>query len=57
MGPGVLVCVSADRGSAWVTMGGSLVKVNSEQLRKATDEEYVGAEIIKVLGQDAREHL
>jgi len=57
MGPGVLVCVSADRGSAWVTMRGSLMKVNSEQLRRATDEEYVGAEIIRVLGQDAREHL
>ena len=38
-------------------MRGVLVKCNADRVRIATDEEWLGAEIMKVLSQDARNHL
>ena len=57
VGPGLMVCVNSRASSIWVSMRGVLVKCNADCVRIATDEEWLGAEIIKVLSQDARNHL
>ena len=56
VGPGLVVCVNGKASSIWVSMRGVLVKCNADRVRIATDEEWLGAEIIKVLSQDARNH-
>ena len=57
VGPGLVVCVNSRASSVWVSMRGILVKCNADRVRIATDEEWMGAEIIKVLSQDARNQL
>ena len=48
-GPGVVVAVSPTRTSFWISMRGCLLKCSSEQVRKATDAEWPGAELSKTL--------
>ena len=43
-GPGVIVLPTA--GGAWINMRGSLWRVANEQMRGATNEESLGAEIV-----------
>ena len=43
-GPGVIVLPTA--GGAWVRMRGSLWRVANEQMRNATNEESMGAELV-----------
>ena len=51
-GPGVVVAVSPTRTSFWISMRGCLLKCSSEQVRKATDAEWLGAELSKTLATD-----
>ena len=57
VGPGVVVCVNAQGTSAWISMRGVLVKTNMDRIRIATDSEWLGAELIKILSADAKAHL
>ena len=57
IGPGLVVCVNSAGSSIWVSMRGVLVKCNVERVRLATDSEWLGAELIKVLSADAKQHL
>ena len=41
-GPGVVVAISPTGTSFWIHMRGSLLKCSGEQVRKATDSEYLG---------------
>ena len=56
-GPGTVVCVSATRNSVWVAMKAALMKCSAEQVRPATDEEYLGSEISKLLGREMLERV
>ena len=44
-------------GGAWVDMRGSLWRVSSEQMRKATNEEALGAELVNSFCDDLRRDL
>ena len=54
-GPGVVVAVSPTRTSFWISMRGCLLKCPSEQVRKGTDAEWLGAELSRTLARAARE--
>ena len=47
VGPGVVVCVNQAKTSAWISMRGVVVKCSMDRIRRATDEEWLGAELIK----------
>ena len=51
-GPGVVVAVSLTRTSFWISMRGCLLKCSSEQVRKATDAEWLDAELSKTLATE-----
>ena len=51
-GPGVVVAVSPTRTSFWISMRGCLLKCSSEQVRKANDAEWLGAELSKTLATE-----
>ena len=51
-GPGVIVLPTS--GGAWVNMRGSLWRVSNEQMRGATNEESLGAEIVNRFLGDMR---
>ena len=51
-GPGVVVAVSPTKTSFWVSMRGCLLKCWSEQVRKATDAEWLGAELSRTLATE-----
>ena len=51
-GPGVVVAVSPTRTSFLISMRGCLLKCSSEQVRKATDAEWFGAELSKTLATE-----
>ena len=57
VGPGVVVCINPQYTSAWVSMRGVVVKCSIDRVRRATDEEWLGAELIRVLSQDALQHV
>ena len=57
VGPGLVVCINENGTSVWVSMRGVLVKCNVDRVRLATDSEFLGAELIKILSADAREHI
>ena len=48
----MVVAISDTRTSFWIHMRGSLLKCSGEQVRKATDSEYLGTELAKVLSQE-----
>ena len=52
IGPGVVVAVSPTKTSFWISMRGCLLKCSSEQVRKATDVEWLGAELSKTLATE-----
>ena len=52
IGPGVVVAVSPTKTSFWISMRGCLLKCSSEQVRKATDAEWFGAELSKTLATE-----
>ena len=54
-GPGVVVAVSPTRTSFWISMRGCLFKCSSQQVRKATDAEWLGAELSKTLAMKSRQ--
>ena len=51
-GPGVVVAVSPTKTSFWISMRGCFLKCSSEQVRKATDAEWLGAELSKTLATE-----
>ena len=51
-GPGVVVAVSPTRTSFWISMSGCLLKCSGEQVRKATDAEWLGAELSRTLATE-----
>ena len=51
-GPGVVVAVSPTRASFWISTRGCLLKCSGEQVRKATDAEWLGAELSRALVTD-----
>ena len=51
-GPGVVVAVPPTQTSFWISMRGCLLKCSSEQVRKATDAEWPGAELSKTLATE-----
>ena len=51
-GPGVVVALSPTRTSFWISMLGCLLKCSSEQVRKATDAEWLGAELSETLATE-----
>ena len=51
-GPGVVVAVSPTRTSFWISLRGCLLNCSSEQVRKATDAEWLGAELSKTLATE-----
>ncbi|CAJ1392757.1 unnamed protein product [Effrenium voratum] len=56
-GPGVVVAISENNRSLWVSLRGYLLKVSKEHLRHATSEESLGVELIKVLSAEMSEGL
>lgn len=57
VGAGVVVCINPTIASVWVTMRGALLKCCSEPVREATDEEWSGAEVAKLVSREALAHL
>ena len=57
VGPGVVVCVNQQRTSAWVSMRGVVVKCSFDRIRRATDEEWLGAKLVKIFSNDALERM
>eukprot|EP00973_Karenia_brevis_P075430 10476439-Karenia_brevis.AAC.1 len=55
VGPGIAVCINSNHSSIWVSMRGVLVKSNVERVRPATDEEWIGSEITRILSADAKQ--
>ena len=53
VGPGMVVCVNEKNTSAYISMRGVVVKTNTDRMRLATDHEYHGAELIKLLSKDS----
>ena len=51
-GPGTIVAQHSNGRSLWVSLRGYLVKASKEQIRHATSEESLGAELVKNLSQD-----
>ena len=51
-GPGVVIVISQTRTSFWIHMRGAMLKCSGEQVRKATDSEYLGTELAEVLSQE-----
>ena len=51
-GPGVVVAASSTKTSFWISMRGCLFKCSSEQVRKATDAEWLGAEWSRTLATE-----
>ena len=56
-GPRVVVAESSNGRSLWVSLRGYLIKSAREQVRQATTEEHLGAELIKVISQEMLESL
>ena len=56
-GPGVLVALSSNGRSAWVSLRGYLVKASREQVRSATSEESLGAELVQELSKAMLEEI
>ena len=52
VGPGVLIAEDTGGRSCWVSMRGRLWKVSREQIRPATPEEELGAELIAELSRE-----
>ena len=57
IGPGIVVAESENQRSLWISVRGYLVKASREQVRRATSEESLGAELIKVLSNELLEGL
>ena len=57
VGPGIVICISPQKTSVWVSMRGVVVKCSMDRVRRATDEEWLGAELIRVLSKDALQHM
>ena len=57
VGPGLVIAINAPQSSVWVSMRGVIVKCNIERVRPATDQECLGAEIIRVLSTEAKATL
>ena len=51
-GPGVVVAVSPTKTSFWISMRGCLLKCSSEQVRKATDAEWLGTGLSRTLATE-----
>ena len=54
-GPGTLIALKDN--SAWISMRGYLIKASIGQVRKATSEEHLGAELVKHLSEQMLEDL
>ena len=50
-----MVAVSPTRTSFWISMRGCLLKCSREQVRKATDAEWLGAELSETLARELLE--
>ena len=57
VGPGVIVCQTENGRSLWVSLRGYLIKASREQVRQATNEEHLGAELVKVMSGELLEQL
>ncbi|CAK8990659.1 Integrase catalytic domain-containing protein, partial [Durusdinium trenchii] len=57
VGPGVLIAPDLNDRAAWVSMRGRLWKTSREQLRPATPEEELGAELVVELTKDMLDKL
>ena len=57
VGPGVLIAEASGHGSWWVSLRGRLWKASREQLRPATPEEELGAELVLELSKEMLEKL
>ena len=57
IGPGVLLAQDPSGNSWWVSMRGRLWKASREQIRSATPEEELGAELVAELSKDMLEKL
>ena len=56
-GPGVVIAENANGRSLWVSLRGYLIKASREQVRSATPEEHLGAELIRVVSKEMLEGL
>ena len=56
-GPGVIIAENANGRSLWVSLRGFLIKASREQVRNATPEEHLGAELVKVVSKEMLEGL
>ena len=52
VGPGIVVAESDNQRSLWISVRGYLIKASREQVRRATSEESLGVELIKVLSAE-----
>ena len=57
IGPGILIAESENQRSLWVSVRGYLVKASREQVRRATSDESLGADLIRVLSTELLENL
>ena len=51
-GPGMVVQVAENGRSLWISLRGYLLKASREQVRLATNEENLGAELVKILSSE-----
>ena len=57
VGPGVVVCINPQETSACVSMRGVVVKCSMDRVRRATDEEWLGADLLTHLQYDMKSKL
>ncbi|CAJ1416610.1 unnamed protein product [Effrenium voratum] len=51
-GPGVIIAENANGKSLWISLRNHLIKASREQVRNATSEEHLGAELIRELSKE-----
>jgi hypothetical protein len=57
VGPGVVIMTQPNGNSIWISMRGKLLKCSREQVRRAAEEEWLGADLIRVLSREMLENL
>ena len=56
-GPGVIIAKTANGKSLWISLRNHLIKASREQVRNATLEEHLGAELIRELSKEMADDI
>ena len=57
VGPGLIICLNPTHTSAWISMRGVVIETSTNRLRPANDQEWLGAELLKLLSAEPKQHL